>query len=892
MSKNIRGFSNSANLTINTLDLTNITTGNLNANTATFTGTVTFSSGAQYTGTVEIGTLKLPTLTTTVENQSDEILFVDSTHKVVGVGTFTFNPFTNTMSINNIAATNLTTTGEITYKGQTLDNRFIQSGGASGVVTLAGVQTITGEKIFSGGLKLTNVPTDTTGTAYNIPFIGPNGKLSKNAQFQFINDTGSGSNQLSVDSLLVPGDCTVNKLILTTMGNSSETTNQILMRPVDAQGNDLEVRADSDMTYNASTNTLTCPNITATAVSLGGSDLQGSLNAIQTNTTAIAGNTTSITANATAIAGNTTTIAGNTTSITANATAISGNTTTISGNTTAITANTTDIAGKVSKTGNETISGAKTFNNVINGSILGNVAGNVVGNVTGSVQSASNLSASPPSPVDNSFETANLRIFNHEPGNFGSGNAYIYGAIKATGFNAPAGGTPNVNDLSKIGYNMAFWNDGHIRFQYKNQIIFYGTNDPSANGTNVAEMVRIGINISRFKTALQVEDRTDTTKLLNLEIDDSANNHGAFYTTPTSHTFKIGTDWKLRVTSNTTQVYNDLDIGTSSANANVTVNGDITLNTVQLSSVSRDLNVLFHDNDAGDKRLKEHNDFNFNPSSKTLSVSGLQLTGLGTDGSSQDRAVPFLNSSNKFVKSLTTFTYNQGAERLSVKNIATTGEITYKGETLDARFGGAATVVKGYVAAYSCDMWSTSPSSSFGNDNFIEHDRTNANSTNPRISQYGQNFSVTDSGTTFRSAINFQHNGTYWHLKDNSYAGWWMVDVSVVYHNTHNQRVTPNLRIKKYTGSAWIEQPQISQGIQYSRNDTGELNTLRCTGPAYLSGTGDLLRIYTRLKIGSIPNTGTIFGSDTTTDFKGNLININMTFLGNSSSDNETVNAL
>ena len=415
----------------------------------------------------------------------------------------------------------------------------------------------------------------------------------------------------------------------------------------------------------------------------------------------------------------------------------------------------------------------------------------------------------------------------------------------------------------------------------------------------------------------------DLAEVLNLRVTgttnnaefavDTANNYGLYATCNDGFVFRMGPHWRLRIYeqpgsgTGTVQVYDNLQV-----NGSATIDGDITKNTATLSSVGRNLNVLFHDNDANDKRIKESNIFYFNPADERLTVTNftavnVKITPTVPTGGTGFPILMHNGSTNDVKKSDSTCKYDANQQVFHVKNITmdTTGEMYYKGETLDARFLGISpTLVKGYTTVYSCDNWSCYITNSgsgnpyFGLDNYINRDTDNTNSTNPRVSQYGQNISNTLGNVLIRSAINFQSNGTYWGITNNDYAGWWYVDVALVYQNiltNNNDRVVPYIRLTKSSSGNFIEQPQVSKGMQYLRFTQGEISTLRCQGPVYLANYFEVLRIYTLLEIGNIPSgggTGEPTWPDSTEGFRGLDITISMRFLGVSESDNETVNAL
>ena len=190
---------------------------------------------------------------------------------------------------------------------------------------------------------------------------------------------------------------------------------------------------------------------------------------------------------------------------------------------------------------------------------------------------------------------------------------------------------------------------------------------------------------------------TGTTNNADFAVDTSANTYGLYATCNDGFVFRMGPNWRLRIYeapgtgTGTVEVYDDLIVDGSA-----TIDGDITLNTALASSVNRNQNVLFHDNDANDKRIKENNSFYFNPSAEMLTATKINATGT---------------------------IYNN-------------------------------VLALNYTTVYSCDTWSCSLGTPpyFGNNNYIERDTDNTNFTNPRVSQYGQDIVNSINNTAIRSA--------------------------------------------------------------------------------------------------------------------------------------------
>lgn len=360
---------------------------------------------------------------------------------------------------------------------------------------------------------------------------------------------------------------------------------------------------------------------------------------------------------------------------------------------------------------------------------------------------------------------------------------------------------------------------------------------------------------------------TGTNNNAQMNIDTSANNYGLFSNSNDGYVFRIAGVWKLRIFSNTVQVYDNLQV-----NGSATIDGDITKNTATLSAVNRNQNVLFHDNDVGDKRIKENNAFYFNPANEHLFV--------------------------------TDFTANN--------------EIYYKGQTLDQRFSqSGGTLPFGYTTVFSTRGTSTAspgwrmndvvypvqPNPSgrlFGLNNEVEWPLTASSNAAPTISQYGAN--ITDPTLNTKSAINFQvttsnTHARYFSIVNNNYAGWWNIRVSIVFQNNVSNNIVPYIRLR--TGGtpsgqapgATTELPATSKGLENIKDTGGSLSNLVAEGPVYLDTTFRKVYISTLYERGSSSIPPSWGDHATSSQFYGDSINISCTFLGNNN-NNETVNVL
>lgn len=147
--------------------------------------------------------------------------------------------------------------------------------------------------------------------------------------------------------------------------------------------------------------------------------------------------------------------------------------------------------------------------------------------------------------------------------------------------------------------------NGSVTGRLCNQGNFYYN---PGNTTLVSENI---LGVSQVATPqVVIQGTVATTAQINIDPT-----YGLFFNHPDGYVFRMSGVWKVRIGTNDTTVYNNLQCQT-----NLSVDGDISKDTATLSAVNRDQNIIFHDNDASDKRLKEHNNFHFNPSTETLTT--------------------------------------------------------------------------------------------------------------------------------------------------------------------------------------------------------------------------------------------------------------------------------
>lgn len=311
MSKNIRGFSNSANLTINTLDIKDITVDNINATTGTFTGTVTFQGGVTMTGTFNIATLvssgnitcngdltvnssneiyyKGQTLDARFHNESQGLVTIDTAQTITGAKTFSalasFTELTASTSIYGAqiqagtgillnrsekflvnggesrfdGAITVANNNEINYKGQTLDARFHPT--SQTFVTTDTTQTISGAKTFSNGLTVSSgTLTAETVTADYIRIEPlPSGNTTTQVPLVFCDTSDNNTLKQDTEPLRLSYKPSENKFFT---GNA-EINNQLAVLGDTTLTNNLTV-STGDVTVTAGDVTVTAGDLTVT----------------------------------------------------------------------------------------------------------------------------------------------------------------------------------------------------------------------------------------------------------------------------------------------------------------------------------------------------------------------------------------------------------------------------------------------------------------------------------------------------------------------------------------------------------------------------------------------------------------------------------------------------
>lgn len=206
--------------------------------------------------------------------------------------------------------------------------------------------------------------------------------------------------------------------------------------------------------------------------------------------------------------------------------------------------------------------------------------------------------------------------------------------------NSPGTTTPLSFDLKAdvaSGSQIQLLTSGGIHFETSNasQIFLFS----HRVGSTVTDSLEISSSLIDAKVPLQTVgiDVTGTLKIYDTANSGTNNaqliidgTYGLRFDHPDGYLFRRGNSWKLLIGSTNNTCYNNLVISSAGQQGHLTVDGDITWNTAQISSADRNMNVLFHDNGTGDKRIKEKDTFHFNPSSNILTTPNLTVEGTST----------------------------------------------------------------------------------------------------------------------------------------------------------------------------------------------------------------------------------------------------------------------
>jgi hypothetical protein len=230
----------------------------------------------------------------------------------------------------------------------------------------------------------------------------------------------------------------------------------------------------------------------------------------------------------------------------------------------------------------------------------------------------------------------------------------------------------------------------HFETQTASQIFLFS----HRVGSTVTDSLEISSSLIDAKVPLQTVgiDVTGTLKIYDTANSGTNNaqliidgTYGLRFDHPDGYLFRRGNNWKLLIGSTTTTSYNNFHISSVGQQGHLTVDGDVTLNTAQISSAPRNMNVLFHDNGTGDKRIKEKDTFHFNPSSNILTTPNLTVDGqisVGTSllATSENRNLNIMFHDNdvadKRIKEKNNFHFNPSSNILTTPNLTVDGDVT------------------------------------------------------------------------------------------------------------------------------------------------------------------------------------------------------------------------
>jgi len=279
---------------------------------------------------------------------------------------------------------------------------------------------------------------------------------------------------------------------------------------------------------------------------------------------------------------------------------------------------------------------------------------------------------------------------------------------------------------------------------------------------------------------------------------------------------------------------------------------------------------------------------------KAISNNGTDLSGIPYNIALwQDGHVRLIGRNN-----LRFYIYNDSGtttQRLNINNDGANVEGTIRNGTLPINYVQTFTcrddgTQAAYVAQDTLNGW--------GNGTGIDWRTTAAQGASPTIYQYGANISDNTVTPILRGAINFQSNNDKFFLTNNDYAGWWYVDIHLLWQNLKGVRLMPRIDLGKQLTptSAIVTEPQVGQGAEYTRNDIGELSTLSISGPIYMASTDNRFGIRTYLVDPSTQSNPDISvppnWNDQTLEFRGLGLTISCKYLGLANNAGETINTL
>lgn len=437
-----------------------------------------------------------------------------------------------------------------------------------------------------------------------------------------------------------------------------------------------------------------------------------------------------------------------------------------------------------------------------------------------------------------------------------------------------------------VGFNVGCWHDGHLRLRgYGTSGIRFYVGD---SGTVQTQVMQAQLNQVIFEKDIIIRGPTINDIPYNgrIRTDKTSNNFGTWYHNEKGHIFQMGSNsnqptWRFRV-------YED-----GASNGVAQIYGRLVVNDVPVATTQAEHPLMVIHNDGNTNNVRSTDTaassaITCDPTTGALTVQSLtagnvKLTPLVPTGGTGFPILMHNGSSNDVKKSDNTCKYDAVQQVFHVKNITmdTTGEMYYKGQTLDARFGGGTTLTNGYTQIFSDSTYVTNEYNLatnhyiFGSDDtpmtrLIWYNSTSGSSA-PQYMQFGQNITG--------GAWDFDTDDGYLALTNNAYAGNWKFRVSIVYENsTTGERHLPRVQFASTNAASTPTHTvlkQFNEGIQYARMQGGRVSTVTVEGVVNVTNTSNKFCILLSMDIN---NSQTFL--DWTDNWNGLGVNIQCEYTG------------
>lgn len=462
-----------------------------------------------------------------------------------------------------------------------------------------------------------------------------------------------------------------------------------------------------------------------------------------------------------------------------------------------------------------------------------------------------------------------------------------------------------IGSKSDIGYQVAFWNTGETRHRANTRYRWYIQDNVTSS--TFYEIMRLDVAGQQIYGRQEIFDYDDNSRRLQIENDSSPNNDGVFYTHPTAHIFRIGSSSpyvdKLKIGNTKTTIYNDVDIGESGDSKNLVVHGTSTFN----SDIEMPQNVNFGsslisgggnrmmripyldiaNSDTANRKMRIEGTFTYNPSSDTMHVGNIILTGdikspLSTVDPSVTDSFPlvFLNTNSTALKKVSNTVdgyYNQSDNQFGMKNLTIVTELKYKNQDIDSRYiqtGTDQIITNKYTFTKlnldalpimyteliesddtltlhsSYDSSNPSNSTAAGrwgngngndvymsfkyNDTGVTHSQFSpSHHTSTTYSKWLWETQLTAQGVPITYIIDDSYFGQYFYLYNNGTdssnlnGSCWQIDISMRFRNNSSNRVAPSaILIREVANGTKTEYP-CSEGTGYIRTGLAKFHTVR-----------------------------------------------------------------